>query len=55
MIGGGSLPTESLPTMAFFAVLAAVMAGVLVVVLATTAAELEDSIRVSPELAVPVQ
>lgn len=47
-------PSDSLPTLTFFAVLAAVLASVLVVVLATTAAEIEDSIRVSPELAVPV-
>jgi hypothetical protein len=47
-------PTDSLPVLTFFAVADAVIASVLVVVMSLCATEVEDTIRVSPELARPV-
>ncbi len=46
--------TDSLPVLTFFAVADAVIASVLVVVMSLCATEIEDTIRVSPELAIPV-
>ena len=48
------VPTDSLPGLTFFTVLVTVLASLLIVVLSTTATEIEDAIRVSPELATPV-